>query len=577
MSEDSNNSDQQIDLSGLIDFEQVEQVSRVFFEESAEILENLDKLILHLEEAPNDMEQVNVIFRKVHTLKGSVGAVPGGQLLGSLAHEFEALLNRIKRENHPVTKDCIDLFLNSSRLLKLLAEALREKRELYPEELSEAIELITRYGSFSFSDGPTIRKPAHLSSKTVVRSGDEDGVWLSMKQLNEMLRLSGELLVLKNFFSMMNQTVNFRMQPELFERRQNDFTQNLTKICDQFQSQIQSVRKEKAQESFQGLPVLVRQAATELNKSVNLDMVGMDIFIDKSVAKDIYEALVHLVRNSIDHGIEDQFERTVEGKPSIGHLIFEISDKNGVIHATFKDDGKGLDKDRILQRAIQNGLVGAEEATRLSDDQIYRFIFEAGFSTKDKVTTISGRGVGMDVVLSLVEKYDGTISIQTELGKGTTFHMVLPAPSHIMVESALLAVWGDHQFAIPLTSVAHISSCDHLQITTVNHLRFCQFSGLTVPLLNYHEILNMSVSATEEKVKSSSAIFIKVRDVMYALLVDRIEAQTDLVVKGFGCIIGEQRGFKGISILADEKVTYILDPEALMSLMVNTETAEVAA
>ncbi|MFM6926902.1 MAG: chemotaxis protein CheA [Bdellovibrio sp.] len=577
MSEDSNNSDQQIDLSGLIDFEQVEQVSRVFFEESAEILANLDKLILHLEEAPNDMEQINVIFRKVHTLKGSVGAVPGGQLLGSLAHEFEALLNRIKRENHPVTKDCIDLFLNSSRLLRLLAEALREKRELYPEELSEAIELITRYGSFNFNDSPAVRRPAHLSHKAVVRSGDEDGVWLSMKQLNEMLRLSGELLVLKNFFSMMNQTVNFRMQPELFERRQNDFTQNLTKISDQFQSQIQSVRKEKAQDSFQGLPVLVRQAATELNKSVNLEMVGMDIFIDKSVAKDIYEALVHLVRNSIDHGIEDQFERTVEGKSSSGQLFFEVSDKNGVIHATFKDDGKGLDKDRILKRAIKNGLVSADEATRLNDDQIYRFIFEAGFSTKDKVTTISGRGVGMDVVLSLVEKYEGTISIQTELGKGTTFHLTLPAPSHIMVESALLAVWGDFQLAIPLTSVAHISSCDHLQITTVNHLRFCQFDGLTVPLMNYHEILNMSVSASTETVKSSSTIFIKSKDTMLALVVDRVEAQTDLVVKSFGRIIGEQRGFKGVSILADEKVTYILDPEALMALMSSSETMGVAA
>ena len=195
MSEDSNNSDQQIDLSGLIDFEQVEQVSRVFFEESAEILETLDGLILRLEEAPDDMEQVNVLFRKVHTLKGSVGAVPGGQLLGSLSHEFEALLNRIKRESQPVTKDCIDLFLNSSRLLKLLAEALREKRELYPEELSEAIELITRYGSFSFGETTSPARAPRAVAKASAKNGDEDGVWLSMKQLNEMLRLSGELLV----------------------------------------------------------------------------------------------------------------------------------------------------------------------------------------------------------------------------------------------------------------------------------------------------------------------------------------------------------------------------------------------
>jgi two-component system chemotaxis sensor kinase CheA len=506
-----------------------------------------------------------------------VGAVPGGQLLGSLSHEFEALLNRIKRENHTVTKECIDLFLQSSRLMKLLADALREKRELYPEELSEAIETITRYGGFSFEGGSVPHKKAQRTQGRHVANSDDDGVWLSMKQLNEMLRLSGELLVLKNFFSMMNQTVNFRMSPELFERRQNDFSQNLTKISDQLQNQIQVIRKEKAQESFQGLPVLVRQTATELNKTVNFEMTGLDIQIDKSLAKDISESMVHLIRNSIDHGIEDQFERAVAGKPSIGQMKFEISDKGGVVHVTMSDDGKGLDRERIIQRAIQNGLAREEEIPNMPEEEIYKFIFQPGFSTKDKVTTMSGRGVGMDVVLTTIEKYGGHISIQTEAGQGTIFSLTYPAPSHIMVESAMLATWNDYQIAVPLTSVAHISSCDHLQITTVNHLRYCQFNGFTVPLLNYHEILNLSVNTAAEKVKASAAIFIKTKDAMFALVVDRIEAQTDLVIKNFGKIIGEQKGFKGISILADEKVTYILDPEKIMALMTRVEKQEIAA
>ncbi|MBO9666090.1 MAG: chemotaxis protein CheW [Bdellovibrio sp.] len=577
MTDEQDNNNSQIDLSAVIDFEQVEEVSRVFFEESQEILEGLDGLIMKLEEAPDDMEHINVLFRKVHTLKGSVGAVPGGQLLGSLSHEFEALLNRIKRENHTVTKECIDLFLQSSRLMKLLAEALREKRELYPEELSEAIETITRYGGFSFEGGSVSFKKAPRAGGRHVASSDDDGVWLSMKQLNEMLRLSGELLVLKNFFSMMNQTVNFRMSPDLFERRQTDFSHNLTKICDQFQNQIQVIRKEKAQESFQGLPVLVRQTATELNKTVNFEMTGLDLLIDKSLAKDISESMVHLIRNSIDHGIEDQFERAVAGKPSIGQMKFEISDKNGVIHVMMSDDGKGLDRERIIQRALQNGLAREEDIPHMPNEEIYKFIFQPGFSTKDKVTTMSGRGVGMDVVQTTVEKYGGKISIQTEPGQGTSFSLSYPAQSHIMVESAMLATWGDYQIAVPLTSVAHISSCDHLQVTTVNHLRYCQFSGLTVPLLNYHEILNLSVNASAEKVKASSAVFIKTKEAMFALVVDRIEAQTDLVIKSFGKIIGQQKGFKGISILADEKVTYILDPEQIMALMTRIEKQEIAA
>lgn len=560
-----------------IDFEQVEEVSRAFFEESKEILEDLDSLILKLEANPQDQDQLNILFRKIHTLKGSVGAVPGGQLLGSLSHEFEALLTRIKRESRPVTKDCVDIFLKSSRILKVLAQSLREKREVYPEELSEAIEVISSYGSFSFENETPASLPRYRESASTASSGDDAGVWLSTRQLNEFLRLSGELLVLKNFFQMMNQTVNFRVQPEVFERRQGDFAQNLGKICDQFQNQVQVVRKEKAGESLQALPVLVRQASTELNKNVHLEVVGSELLIDKGLGKDLYECLVHLIRNSIDHGIEDQFERALQGKSSIGTLHLQLLEKSGSVHAIFKDDGKGLDKERILQRAIKNALVTPEAAEHLSEDEIYKFIFQAGFSTKDKVTTISGRGVGMDVVQAVVERYNGKITVENHPGQGATFHLELPIPQHIMVESALLCVWGDYQFAVPLSSVAHITSCEELTVNTVQHLRYCQFSGLTVPFMNYEEILNLNLKVSDEVVRRSSAVFIRVKDQVLALMVDRIEAQTDLVVKSFGNLIREQKGFKGISILADEKVTYIVDPEKMFALLALDEEQREAA
>jgi len=559
----------------VIDFEHVEEVSRVFYEESKEVLKDLDALILRLEAEPDNQDQVNILFRKIHTIKGSVGAVPGGQLMGSLAHEFEALLTRIKRESRTVTRECIDLFLKSSRILKVLAQSLRDKRELYPEELSETIELITQYGSFQFSGGSS---PALLrrSDARAVGSGEE-GVFLSVQQLNEFLRLSGELLVLKNFFHMMNQTVNFRIQPELFERRQADFSQNLSKICDQFQNQVQTVRKEKVSESFQGLHLLVRQASTELNKNVQLEIFGGDLLIDKTLGKDLYEALVHLVRNSIDHGIEDQFERALQGKPPIGFLKLEVCEKNSKIHLTFSDDGKGLDKDLIRQRAVHRGLVGEEQAARLSDADIYRFIFNAGFSTRDKVTTMSGRGVGMDIVLAMMDKYQGHIQVENTPGQGVRFVMELPVPQHILVESALLSSWRDYQFAIPLSSVAHISSCHELQINYVDRVRYCQFGGETVPLLSYAEIREMRTSDSEEKVRASSALFIKTKDGVFALIVDRIEAQTDLVVKSFGGIIREQKGFKGISILADEKVTFIVDPERMAAMLKTSIPVQEAA
>lgn len=554
-----------------IDFEQVEEVSRVFFEESKEILEDLDQNILRLEQAPDDIEQINILFRKVHTLKGSVGAVPGGQLLGSLAHEFEALLNRIKRESRSVDKGCIDVFLKSSRILKLLAGALRDKREVFPEELSEAIELISFYGGFEFSDD--VPKKTVAVARPQNAPTDDPGVWMSMSQMNEFLRLSGELLVLKNFFQMMNQTVNFRTDADVFERRQADFAQNLGKISDQFQSQVQTVRKEKAQESFSGLPLLIRQASTELNKSVHFELEGGELLIDKGLGQDLYDCLVHLVRNSIDHGIEDQFERALQGKGSLGTLVLHIEERNGHIEMSFKDDGKGLDKDLIVKKAIKSGLVQADEIAAMSDNQIYNLIFHAGFSTKDKVTTISGRGVGMDIVRSTIDKYQGRIDIETTLHQGTCFKFIVPIPQHIMVESALLCSWNNFQVAVPLKSVAHISSCNEVLTTTVNKLRYCQFQNITVPLLNYAEYLSVSNVIDDEKLRNSSAVYIRASNQVIALVVDKVEAQTDLVVKGFGDIIKAQKGFKGVSILADEKITYVLDPDKLMEVLTAATTA----
>lgn len=556
----------------VIDFEQVEQVSRVFSEEAKEILSDLDQLILQVEQNPSDQVKLNILFRKVHTIKGSVGAVPGGQLMGSLAHEFEALLLTLKHGHLETSKECIDLFLKSSRILKVLSEALREKRELYPEELSEAIEIIASYGSFRISEPKEqSQKPTSTSNSSSQAGPEEEGVWVSKKQFDQFVSLSGELLVIKNFFHMMHQTVNFRLQPDLFERRQNDFSQNLSKICDQFQNQVQIVRKEKAFQSFHGLSVLVRQVSAELNKNVQLEIIGGETLIDKGLGKDLYEALVHVVRNSIDHGIEDQLERALQGKPANATLTFEVFEKNNQIHFIYKDDGIGLNKEKILQKALGLGLVSEDMISSLDDEKIYRFIFNAGFSTKEKVTTMSGRGIGMDIVLSTMEKYNGTISIENSPGQGACFRMEMPVPQHIMVESVLLCSWNEYKFAVPLTSVVHISSCNELQFTTMDHMRFCQFNGFTVPLLNYQEISNSKVMACKEKTYQSSAVFVKSREIIFALMFDKIEAQTDLVVKPFNKIIGAQKGCKGFSILADENIAYILDSEKIIAQLFNMD------
>lgn len=183
----------------------------------------------------------------------------------------------------------------------------------------------------------------------------------------------------------------------------------------------------------------------------------------------------------------------------------------------------------------------------------------------------------MDIVQSTVEQYGGKILIESEVGAGTTFRFDIPVPQHILVETALLCTWREMQFAIPLASIAHVSTGDEILLTEVDGLRYCQFHGQTVPLLNFQEIVNSKISETAQVVKKSSAVFIKVQDLTFALLVDQIEAQTDLVVKSFGDIVGEQQGFKGVSILADEKITYVIAPEGLAQFLLHVPAEGIAA
>lgn len=554
------------------DIGDISQVASAFFEESLGLVEDLDQHILKLEEFPGDILQVNSLFRKVHTLKGGLGAVPGGQLMGTLAHEFEALLSRIKKENKIVTKEAVNLFLTASKLLKILGANLRNSQENYPEEMGEVIDLIGRFSAFEFPEGSDniISQDQSLNLKSLaskkkkdkkIESNSDDGVWLSQKQLQEMSKMAGELLVLKNL-----NILNTSLNPE---RREQEFSQNLTKISDQLNASVSLMRKTQAKDCFEGLGALVRQAASELSKEILLHQEGMDVLIDRTQGKDLYECIVHLARNSIDHGIEDIMDRAANNKSASGQLRLKLSEKSGTVFLEFSDDGKGLDVERIKAKAIQNGLLSADQAERSSKEEIYQCIFKPGFSTKEKITSISGRGVGLDVVLSTVEKYAGKIHVQSELNVGTTFTLETPIPQNIMVESTLICLIGESCIAVPLGSVANITSCNGLILTEVDNIRWCQHSGRTVPLMTYDEYSKRKINHTIDEINNWSAVIMRVKDQYVGLLVNKVERQSDLVVKPIDSVLGALPGFKGTSVLSDGKISYVLEPEQLLFLLFN--------
>jgi two-component system chemotaxis sensor kinase CheA len=567
MSESENKKPQQI-IELDFDFNEVQLVSEAFFKESEEILSDLDEHILRLEAHPHDEVLVQGLFRKVHTLKGSVGAVPGGQLLGSLSHELETLLDRLRRQKIPPTKECIEMFLHSSRLLKILAESLRTHREIYPEELSEAIELIARYGSFQLNTSAELPTEKTFTNETQEVPGQrsKDGIWLSKEQISSLMQLSCDFIILKNSFQMLAVATE-TMTLQKVQEKQLSFSHSLNALSGQFQGILDKAQKIPLKEALSGLFPLVRQTAYELKKDVRFKDIGFELEVDKGLATDLYKALMHMVRNSLDHGIETPAIRTQAGKSSQGTLQIKIEERIAVVHCEIQDDGKGLDKERILQRALENGLTNALEASQMSEAKIYSFIFHPGFSTKEKITTISGRGVGMDVVQNIVTKYAGHVEVTSKIGRGSTIHLSIPVPRKLLVERCLLAQWQDYTLAIPLSDVSHISSCGELQFTSVDGIRFCQFNDMTVPLLTLEEIYKFKTNVSLDQAKVMSVIFINSQNFHLGVLVDKIQHQADLVIKSFGNLIKRSPGFKGNSVLTDDQIAYVIDSGDLLSIL----------
>ena len=611
----------------------VEEIKSAFVREALEILSDLEKTILQIEADPTNDLLLGKLFRKIHTLKGSSGGVPGGQLIATLSHEFEALLEQLRKNKIPPDVKLIDLFLVSARLLSVLINSLRDRRELLPEELSEIIEGIAKFANAHIptpandteastteieatesaapiaTEQATVTEPlqtmesinsstdkatktqgvkknnikavgsgtkntaAKNAKKNKSNSEKEEGVWLSNSQLKEMMKISGEMIVLKNSYQMMIQSTDLKTNPDVFQRRQTEFSQSFSKAADKLQEQVKWAQREEASTSFEALAVVIRQATSELKKDVEIIEEGFDLRIEKGLAKGLFEALVHLLRNSIDHGIESPQERLAHGKEPKGKIKINLSEKNEFTILEIQDDGQGLDKERILNRAIKNGLVTEDKAKNLSEKDIFNFIFHNGFSTKEKVSTISGRGVGLDVVKTFVDNYEGRIEINSVPKKGSTFRLVIPEPRNVMVEKVLLAQWNQLQFSVPLSAIGQISSCDTLQFTMVDGLRFCQHDKRTVPILTYKEMRLLNEQTDLEKVKKMSVVFVQNKEGIVGLLVDQIIRQQDIVLNRFDRLVKNLVGFKGTTVLSDEVVSFVIDPDQIVKMVKFQESA----
>lgn len=560
---------------------EADEILEMYCEESKDLLSDLDQLILRLESENIDGVVIDSLFRKVHSVKGGAGAIQGGQLLASLGHEFESVLSRIKRKEFQPSADDVNLFLACADSMQKLLDLLRHKTPA-PDDLVEHVKTLTNslieiknnkdrqpQAGEQATSAPTVKK---AKTDTATTSPDEnassdEGILVSNERLDSFMNLSGELIVLKNYFHMISRDVDMRLNPDIYEKRMQEFAYSLNKITDSLQDQITLIRKVTLERTFSKLPRIARKTAQDVEKKVLLKMSGLELGVDKNIAKSLSACMTHMIRNSIDHGIESPDKRMQNGKSPEGTVTVTAQEAQGIIQIIVADDGAGINTDRVLKKAIQNGLVTELQAKDLSDPEIFDLIFLPGFSTAEKVTGTSGRGVGMDVVKSEILNHNGRIRIESEVGKGSKFTLEIPVARAVMVEQTVLTKFSEATFAVPLTSISRIISCDQLEFSQMSNIRTCQFEGKTVKIRTYDEYLGNTDICDGHTLKSKSAIFMRYKNETFGLIVDQVQDQLEAVIRPFDAIVKKMPGFKGTTVLGNERIAYIVSPEHMSQLV----------
>jgi two-component system chemotaxis sensor kinase CheA len=310
---------------------------------------------------------------------------------------------------------------------------------------------------------------------------------------------------------------------------------------------------------FNRYPRLVRDISKDLKKEINLIIEGEDTELDRTVADEIGDPLIHLIRNSLDHGIESPEKRIAKGKPKTGTIKLSARHEGNGVIIEIEDDGKGLDREQIVNKAISRGVIDQQKAQSLSDEEVFSLIFEAGFSTKEQATELSGRGVGMDVVKSTVEGLNGTVSVESEKGKGTKVTIRLPLTLAII--EALLITVNSQVYAIPIANIDTTQKISDGELKEVQDREVFMLRGEVIPIVRLREIFGYERKQNDEQ---ENIVIIKVGNKKFGVIVDKLLGQDDIVIKSLGSLLTDVKEFSGGAILGDGSIALILDVASLI-------------
>ncbi len=407
---------------------------------------------------------------------------------------------------------------------------------------------------------PVVEAPAAVSGAAaepvkaaVTPAKAEATVRVDTKRLDDIMNMVGELVLARNRLATLKESMaNEDMSKAI---------SNLDVVTADLQNAVMKTRMQPIKKVFGRFPRVVRDLARSLHKEVNLELQGEETDLDKNLVEALADPLVHLVRNAVDHGIEDPQQRQAAGKARAGTVILAAEQEGDHILLSIEDDGKGMDPVKLREKAVEKGLMDAEAAARLDDRDAYNLIFAAGFSTKEEISDVSGRGVGMDVVKTRIGQLNGTVEIDSELGKGT--RLMIRVPLTLAIMPTLMVKIGEQPFALPLGSVSEIFDLDETRTNTVDGQLCVMVRQKALPLYFLRDWL-VSAGSQQAAETVSHVVVVHVGSQKVGFVVEQLVGQEEVVIKPLGAFLQGLAGFAGATITGDGRIALILDVPSLM-------------
>jgi two-component system chemotaxis sensor kinase CheA len=381
-------------------------------------------------------------------------------------------------------------------------------------------------------------------------------------KLNALMRLAGELLVARGALPAFAGRLERNESPKGMAKEMRDAGAKVSRLADDLQATVMSIRMMPVRQVFQRFPRLVRDLGRTLDKSIELHISGEETEIDKTVIESIGDPLTHIIRNAADHGIESKLERSRCGKSETGRIDLSAYTRGSNVVIEVKDDGKGLDADKLKQRAVEKGLYSASAVAAMDQQTAFKIILAAGFSTLDKVTDLSGRGVGMDVVRNSVEALRGAIHIESEIGKGTRFRIELPAS--LLVSRGILVALSGQQVVLPMESISKMVKLPKAEVRTVQGQEIAHMRGAIFPILHLADAL--CAERTEDVKDDLAVVLIEATSGSYGLVVDRFVGEVEVVATPLSGVLATMPEYVGAAIMGDGKTVLVVNTERLFSL-----------